>query len=48
MVQPQFGAQQFGAQAVAPFVLATPHQAPQGALAQQYLAAQMARGMLGF
>ena len=38
---------QFGAQGVAPFVLATPHQAPQGALAQQYLAAQMARGMLG-
>ena len=37
----------FGAQGVAPFVLATPHQAPQGALAQQYLAAQMARGMLG-
>ena len=37
----------FGMQGVAPFVLATPHQAPQGALAQQYLAAQMARGMVG-
>jgi hypothetical protein len=36
-----------GGLGLAPFVLATPHQAPQGALAQQYLAAQMARGMVG-
>jgi hypothetical protein len=43
--QPVFGGEMgLGA---APFVLATPHQAPQGALAQQYLAAQMARGTLG-
>jgi hypothetical protein len=31
---------------LSPFVLATPHQAPQGALAQQYLAAMAARGTL--
>jgi hypothetical protein len=36
-----------GAAAMTPFVLATPHQAPQGALAQQYLAAMAARGGLG-
>ena len=31
-----------------PFVLATPHQAPQGAVAQQMLAAQALAGRLGY
>ena len=46
---PQNPGQVFGGEmglGPAPFVLATPHQAPQGALAQQYLAAMAARGTL--
>ena len=48
--RPDFGAQgnPFGGGFGVPFVLATPHQASQGAVAQQMLAAQALAGRIGF